>query len=491
MKITISFATEEFVTPAHDEILLRLTSILHQRNIVGSFHITGDQARKLRERRRFDVIAALKQHVIGYHGNTHGAWPFIPEVCENQSWDAAVAELIRTESQGIMDIADIFGRLPKYYVLEFVKAPQLIYALKSLAIDLIGFSELPSRENKPFAWYCGSLCFCAPHMGIEMPPMPQRLDHLKNDFDRYYVNAQKGECEGVVKLFNHPYKFLYNNNIASWVSENNLYQKYDLHADWKVPYQSLYHQATTDALFNDFENLLEYIQSKNDVEFLSTSELMLQYHVKPDSFLSFETVATLAQLLQNEFSYHYLDGVFYSPAEILGMLIESLSYFHKHGSLPKMVPCRDLLGPVQDYQLVDSARLSMPALMEDIVKLNQEVDFHRRIPSQFTFGGTALSAVDIMSHCMVAFSATINHQTHAGILPNDVPNMGYLPRIAQQPHFSEDSFTREIYPAGFRGKEICIASRLQTWTYKPAVMRSNIATTAAYTPTRTIQGQPD
>ena len=50
---------------------------------------------------------------------------------------------MRTESKGILDIENIFGKRPTYYVTEFTKAPQLIYALSSLGIDLLGFSGLP------------------------------------------------------------------------------------------------------------------------------------------------------------------------------------------------------------------------------------------------------------------------------------------------------------------------------------------------------------
>ena len=82
VKLFISFATEEFVTPAHSEILIKIASILSERNITGSFHLTGEFARNLRGNQRSDVIEALRQHEIGYHSNTHGAYPFIGGICE-------------------------------------------------------------------------------------------------------------------------------------------------------------------------------------------------------------------------------------------------------------------------------------------------------------------------------------------------------------------------------------------------------------------------
>jgi len=265
MKIIVSFATEEFVTPEHDDVILRLAAILRRRGITGSFHLTGDYARKLRERRRADVIAALREHETGYHGNTHGALPFLAGICEDRYWDDAVAALMATEARGLMDLADIFDRKPAYYVLEFVKAPQLIYALKGLGIDLVGFSGVPSSENAPFSWYCGSLCFSAPHMGLETPWAPGRLQAFQEEFEPLYIQAAAGACDGVVKLFNHPYKFLYNNNIESCTSVNQLYRRRDIHAPWQIPRAGMYDREITGKLLADFERFLDYAMAKPGV----------------------------------------------------------------------------------------------------------------------------------------------------------------------------------------------------------------------------------
>ena len=207
VKLFISFATEEFVTPAHNGILLKIASILGERNITGSFHLTGEFARYLRGNQHFDVIEALQQHEIGYHSNTHGAHPFIGDICENNSWDSTVEKLMRTESKGILDIENTFGRRPTYYVTEFTKAPQLIYALRSLGIDVLGFSGLPNHKGRPFCWYTGSLCYTGPMLGVESPPHTDRLQKMKNKFDHLYQQEKAKGSNGVIKLFNHPYKF--------------------------------------------------------------------------------------------------------------------------------------------------------------------------------------------------------------------------------------------------------------------------------------------
>ena len=468
MKIIVSFATEEFITPAHDEVIIRLSKILRDRYITGSFHLTGDYARKLRERRRTDVIDALKHHEIGYHSNTHGAYPFIGEICESMPWDDAVAALMRTESRGIMDIQDIFSRLPKYYVIEFVKAPQLIYALKSLGIDSLGFSSLPSTENAPFSWYCGSLCFSAPHMGAESPPSPNRLGQFKTEFDSHHTKASQGEHDGILKLFNHPYKFLYNNRVASWVSENQPYRTYDLHADWKSPLKSMYDKPVTDALFTDFEQLLDYICAKDDVEFMSTSQLMSQYQVKPPAFVPFDTVVNLSKQIQHDFTFHKQDGIFYSPAEILGLIVEALSFFQANNAMPETVPYRDLLGPVSETAATSSFAISTSTLLKNILRINREIDFTRQLPAQIQIESTLMSTAGLLAACVAILAALLGRRSLDAVHTVHVDMQKKLPHIATHSYFWQETFTKPSYPDNFTGQNICKACRLQSWTYKPA-----------------------
>ncbi|OGV52422.1 MAG: hypothetical protein A2017_10925 [Lentisphaerae bacterium GWF2_44_16] len=464
MKIIISFATEDFVTPEHDEVLLRLTSILSERGITGSFHLTGELARKLRERRRTDVIDALKKHEIGYHSNTHGAFPFIGEVCENNTWDDAVSILMSTEAKGILDIIDIFDRRPGYYVTEFIKAPQLIYALRSLGIDTIGYSNLPNM-GFPFSWYTGSICFNAPNMGIESPPLPGRLENLKKEFDGFYSRAEEGECDGVVKMFNHPYKFIYNNTIASWVGLNNIYKKYDIHADWITPQASLYDKKTVNDLFIDFESIIDYALSQSNVEFLSTTDLTNQYRKLPEKFIDMDTVIKLSKEIRKNFTYINANGLFYSPSEIFGMLLYALKYYSDTNHLPETVPYRDLLGPLNIAPQDPEGRvLKVEKILAEIKYIDREAEFYKRMPSYIEIDGIKIPP----GTALCAFAELTEMLYTVGKVEN-IPLKKFpdFPKIAEEAYFIVDKFTKASYPDTFTGRNICTLCKLQSWTYKP------------------------
>ncbi len=47
-----------------------------------------------------------------------------------------------------------------------------------------------------------------------------------------------------------------------------------------------------------------------------------------------------------------------------------------------------------------------------------------------------------------------------------------LPETAADPSFTAKEWTRDIYPDGFTGENICRLARLQSWSFRPAVIRN-------------------
>lgn len=469
MKLILSFATEDFVTPEHDDVLLRLSTLLTRRGIPGSFHLTGDLARTLRRRRRTDVLRALARHEIGYHSNTHGAFPFLAGLCESRAWDDAVAEIMATEARGLLDLCDLFDRRPAYYVTEFATAPQVSYALKGLGLDLLGFSSLPPSENRPCAWYAGSLCLTAPHMGLESPPQPGRLERFREEFDRHAAAARHNHAEGLLKLFNHPYKFLYDNRVASWVGLNRIYRAYDPHADWIAPQTSRYDRATTETLFREFEALLDHVQAQPDVKFLRTSDAMNAWRRRPPAFVPLDAVRSLARAAAREFSYHAANGVFFSPAEIFGLLVDALDHGAARGSLPDIVPYRELLAPVEPAADAPPPGVTPGAALTAVLqRLNRDLDLHRRLPALIDPDGIALPPENLLAEGAALLDACAAGRPLPDLRSAARPPESRMPRIAAHPHFQETTFTKPSYPEGFTGSRLCSIRRLQSWSYKPA-----------------------
>ncbi len=451
-KLFISFATEDFITPAHYDVLLRISDILTQRGIRGNFHLTGDFARSLRQRKYHVLVNSLKNHEIGYHGNTHGCYPFIGSVCENSPWDEAVEILMRTEAQGIQDIADITGCKPVYYVLEFVKAPQLVSAINKLGINLIGFSDLPCR-GAAFSWYAGSLCFSGAHMGIESPPGNKRLEIFKNEF-----NIRRNDStNNVLKIFNHPYKFAYNNLIEAWHDVNPFYRKYTPYHKWQLPEKSLYKATKTDKLLSDFEDFIDYTLSFTNTKYFTTSELASEFQANDKQWLSTNEVGQLARSITREFSYACIDDYYYTPAEIFGVLCLGCISDNFEDSLY----LRKLIGPTENRTMHENICLQYYELQYLVKKINIEMDYSGRMPD------VIMCSKGIISHSsFIKTLAEFIIKDRSETITFPVDNS--LPAIANIKYFKAKSWTRPIYPENFSGAEICRQCKLQTWSYKPA-----------------------
>src|SRR5687768_13863715 len=67
--VLLWFDTEDYILPASDDAALRLADMLTRLKIRATFKVVGEKARTLERRGRWDVIAALKRHEIGYHSN--------------------------------------------------------------------------------------------------------------------------------------------------------------------------------------------------------------------------------------------------------------------------------------------------------------------------------------------------------------------------------------------------------------------------------------
>ena len=85
--VVLWFDEEDYILPQDDDATLRLAQLLTKLDVRATFKIVGEKARVLEQRRRTDVIAALKRHEIGYHSNTHSQQPTVAVYLQNAGWE--------------------------------------------------------------------------------------------------------------------------------------------------------------------------------------------------------------------------------------------------------------------------------------------------------------------------------------------------------------------------------------------------------------------
>src|SRR5439155_1262980 len=101
--IVIWFDTEDYILPSSDDAAKRLADFLTAEGLHATFKVVGEKARTLERRGRSDVIAALRDHDIGYHGNTHSQHPTPAEYESSLDWNTGIEEFTRRERPGFED----------------------------------------------------------------------------------------------------------------------------------------------------------------------------------------------------------------------------------------------------------------------------------------------------------------------------------------------------------------------------------------------------
>src|SRR5438045_9798129 len=113
--VVLWFDTEDYILPQSDDAAKRLATFLTEQGIQATFKVVGEKARTLERRHRTDVIAALQNHAIGYHANTHSQPPTPAQYGSLLDWETGVAEFTRRERPGFDDVQRIFKQQPCRY----------------------------------------------------------------------------------------------------------------------------------------------------------------------------------------------------------------------------------------------------------------------------------------------------------------------------------------------------------------------------------------
>src|SRR5579884_371265 len=95
--VLLWFDTEDYVLPASDDAAKHLADLLTAEGVPATFKVVGEKARRLEQRGRKDVIAALQQHEIGYHSNYHSTQPTPAMYLRDLGWTDGIAEFDRRE----------------------------------------------------------------------------------------------------------------------------------------------------------------------------------------------------------------------------------------------------------------------------------------------------------------------------------------------------------------------------------------------------------
>lgn len=458
--VILWFDTEDYLLPASDDAAKDVAEFLTKEGIRATFKVVGQKARTLVERKRQDVIDALKKHEIGYHSNYHSVQPSPAMYLSNLGWDEGVVEFDRREGPGRIDVERIFGVAPTCYGQPGSSwGPQSYGAMKKWGMPIyLDAGKHVSVEGRPH-YYCGLFTlYNLTHTIRADINNPQKLPEAQDRFLAAH-KALLAEGGGVVSIVYHPCEFVHK---QFWDGVNFKHGANPPPSEWKRPPQKTPEETRISREI--FANYIAFMKRFPEVRFITASEAGKLYRDKAEgrAFTMME-IKAIAAAVGDEVTFQKRDDITLSPAEIFALL--------------NHVPFVDFLGIKKEASPLGPTG-TIPILKEPIsVKADQflrttgEVaDYlkkHGRIPSAVWLGGQAVPPEAYLAAC-----ARLTHSLRPTLRFPETIEIRPT-KLAVSRYVSDDDpklWSWVIFPPGFRAPELMELARRQAWTLKPAVL---------------------
>ena len=103
------FDTEDYTSDRSNDAIRDIANLLSSEGVRGNFNVAGFLAARIVELGRFDVIEALKPHVIGTQTLYHSRHPNVAELGDDPSYERAYRLTMADEAKGVGMLDAAFG----------------------------------------------------------------------------------------------------------------------------------------------------------------------------------------------------------------------------------------------------------------------------------------------------------------------------------------------------------------------------------------------
>jgi len=477
MYVTLHFDVEDTLYPAEartDDAPGWIAQTLSTAGLRGTFHVIGDKARAMAERRRLDVLASMAEHDIAIHTDSNNH-PVVPEIVEQCGWDDGVEKLVDYERRAGESLRKAFWKPPVATSRHAVfTSPQSHGAAARMGLPYVySWAHVPGHPGP--VWYAGALSFPT-HCGagdavtsyLSFGPeaafshhdaFDERMERLRAELDRHI--AAGVEC---LSLFvAHPVRIL----VKGW-TEDELFAngRNRSLADLGYAYE-VRTPAEVEKAQEAFGRLCDYLRGRDDIEVIGIGRAAELFARVPDA-VSRDTLLGYCRAAENA-THPRLHAIF-SPAELLAAFAEALVEGETRGALPRACRRRDVLGPVEKPVLVpEKPFVSRQELLGLCRELLGHVEQTGHLPADLALGDARIGLGSLHAACVTAFGlACAGHQVSRLRLER-VPR---YPAVAAE----LDRAMGWIEECGFLGPDFSadklrLHARLEAWSLKPAHSR--------------------
>jgi hypothetical protein len=465
--VILWFDTEDYLLPASDDAARDLAEFLTRQGIRATFKVVGHKARTLERRKRFDVIAALKKHEIGYHSNWHSTQPTPAMYLSPLGWDEGVAELDRREGPGRADVERILGQAPTCYGQPGSSwGPQSYGAMKKWGMNIyLDAGQHVDLDRKP-CFYAGvfnlyRLAY-TPRADLNKP---EELEKAKVRFGDIR-KALLAEGGGVVSIYYHPCEWVHK---TFWDGVNFSKGANPPPSAWKAPPQKSAEQTKTS--YRIFAEYIEFMKRFPDVQFITATEALKLYADESRGVrFGAAEIEAVARKAADEVTFQRHGAYALSASEAFDLLNRYVAAAGT-GKKPDALTLTDTpLGPTG----------RVPALLEPVttddsqfVRTNEDVrDYlrrHGRVPTTVWLGSAGVPPeAYLKSLAKVALELLAGRPVPAKIEVKQG-------ELGAAKHVSADDpklWGWVIFPPGFKAPAMMDLAKRQAWSLKPAILKA-------------------
>jgi hypothetical protein len=479
--VILWFDTEDYLLPADDDATKRLAEMLSERGLRATFKMVGEKARVLEKRGRRDVIAALKNHDIGYHSDFHSVHPAPAEYLAECGLLDGIAEFVRREGPGAADVRRIFGvkTLSCYGQPGSSWGPQTIAALQRIGVAPHGIPCYVDEgthvglDSKPF-WFAGALVVY--HMQSNYTRMDLHdsaaLEPAKTKVSEI-ADRLRGEGGGLISIFYHPCEWVHR---EFWDGVNFRRGANPPREQWKPPPQRTAEE--TEAAFRRFAEYLDHIRAIPDVRFVTASDLPETYpdlvRVQGASGQDLSEIARrLAAGASTGVDFQVIGGRAYSAADQFELLATAVGELIEGRTPHFPLKATGLLGPDSAAPpALESTHLDWFAFRDATLDARDFIQSQHRVPARVFIGADPVPPADFLTGLASAYSCHLK----GGKLPlNEGVTLGKGVELLAARQVANDTPQLFggwiIHKEGFRAPKILEVARLQAWTLKPALRK--------------------
>lgn len=461
------FDVEDYVTLEADDPPKKIIDILSKHGLKATVKVVAEKVRTLKERGRGDVIAAISSMDVGYHLDTHSQHPTLYEYLADKDMNEGAAEFLRREKDGYDFVKSTFNReLSCFGHPGPIWAPQVYPALCDMQIPVyLDETSILNLDDSPY-WYCNVLNLNgAGRNFINLDYFFERADGLEKIKKRFKeIHRELRATGGAVSILFHLHTIV---SRRFWDEVNFAHGRNPSKGELvRPPAQP---PEVTNRAYRDFEELIKYVKSFSDVEFITARDATSIFQdISTRLRVDLQTLENLLKKTVKEMRHRRVGEAYLSPAEIFYLATKAASAYAESSLLPEGLDLSQPLGPLSKRSTKGIRTLTTGSLLEASKRVLESMETEGYIPSEIIVDRTTLSPEDYL--------ATVCSLLLQIIRGRKVPDKLSARRghVVQTKHINSREFRKAckwvMLPDRFEANKIFEQALLQTWTLKPAVV---------------------